>query len=143
MWLRSYEDDGDLRDSPSVANIGHRAHMDSLRKSKSVKKGLRRRAQRGQLPGGPRPYGYRWVGPKGEKVLEVVDPEAKVVERIYADTTTASASARSPGRSTTRASHRQRRLVGAGIIARILANPLYRGQVRHMARSTTASTRRS
>lgn len=61
VWLRSYEDDGDLRDSPSVANIGHRAYMDSRRKSKSVKKGLRRRARdRGKSAGGPPPYGFAW-----------------------------------------------------------------------------------
>ena len=39
--LRSAEDDFDLRDSASVANLGHRAHMDSRRKSNIDQEGSR------------------------------------------------------------------------------------------------------
>lgn len=37
---------------------GMRNHQDSKRKSLAVTAGLRRRAGRGKLSGGPRPYGY-------------------------------------------------------------------------------------
>ena len=43
VQLRTVEDDEEMRDEASVA-IGRRAYIDSRRKSKSVKKGLRRRA---------------------------------------------------------------------------------------------------
>ena len=87
VWLRSVEDDGDLRDSPSVANIGHRAYTDSRRKSKSVSKGLRRRAERGQSRGGPRPYGYQreyeLVGGERRSHYVIDEAEARIICRIY------------------------------------------------------------
>jgi DNA invertase Pin-like site-specific DNA recombinase len=87
VQLHTVEDDEEMRDEASVAAIGRRAYIDSRRKSKSVKKGLRRRAaNKGKLVGGPRPYGYRWVGPDKKKVLEVVPAEAEVVRRIFEDT---------------------------------------------------------
>jgi len=58
VWLRTCEDDEDLRDEASVAAIGRRAHIDSVRKSKSVRKGVKRRAKRGRYIGGRRPFGY-------------------------------------------------------------------------------------
>jgi hypothetical protein len=64
VWLRTVEDDEEMRDEASVAAIGRRAHIDSKRKSKSVKKGMTRRARdRGKLSGGPRALGFRWEGP--------------------------------------------------------------------------------
>jgi hypothetical protein len=58
VHLRTVEDDEEMRDEQTVAAIGRRAYIDSRRKSKSVKKGLARRARdRGKLAGGPRPYG--------------------------------------------------------------------------------------
>lgn len=65
---------------------GMRNHQDSKRKSKSVSDGLRRRAERGKLSGGIRPYGYRWEGPKMEKQLVIVPSEAAVVRRMFEDT---------------------------------------------------------
>jgi len=42
-----------MRNEASVPAIGRRAHIDSTRKSKAVKKGMRRRAcDRGKLSGG-------------------------------------------------------------------------------------------
>ena len=45
VWLRTVEDDEELRDGASIAAIGRRAHIDSERKSKAVRKVLRRRAR--------------------------------------------------------------------------------------------------
>ena len=48
VHLRTVEDDEELRDEAAVAAVGRRAHIDSARKSKSVKKGMKRRkAKRG------------------------------------------------------------------------------------------------
>jgi DNA invertase Pin-like site-specific DNA recombinase len=79
VHLRSVEDDGDLRDSPSVANLGHRAMMESKRKSGSVKKGMRRRARRGLPTGGPRPLALKY----GEEGYEHVKAEVPVAKRIF------------------------------------------------------------
>lgn len=80
VHLRSVEDDEDLRDEASVAALGRRAMMESRRKSRSVKKGMKRRAARG-LHNGRAPLGYRNV----EGRLEVIESEAEVVRRIYAE----------------------------------------------------------
>ena len=58
---------------------GMRNMEDSRRKSHAVAAGMRRRAERGQPNGGPRPYGYRYAN--GE--LEVVPGEAAIVRRIF------------------------------------------------------------
>src|SRR5579862_9504406 len=64
---------------------GARAHADSKAKSEHTKAGMRRRAERGQLNGGPAPYGYRWVrNPDADGCLLVIDhAEAAIVERIF------------------------------------------------------------
>ena len=67
---------------------GMRNNEDSKRKGASVKDGLRRRAERGQSRGGPRPYGYQRgyrLSEKGERQgFYVIDPaEAAVVRRIF------------------------------------------------------------
>jgi hypothetical protein len=68
VWLRTAEDDEDLRDEGSVAQIGRRAHSDSQRRSKSVSKGKRRGALRGRPPSTV-PDGYRairWLDEDGK-----------------------------------------------------------------------------
>ncbi|MCW2994062.1 MAG: site-specific recombinase for integration and excision [Conexibacter sp.] len=78
VHLRTVEDDFDMRDVQSVAAIGQRAMMDSRRKSKSVRKGMARRAATG-LHNGRAAYGYAYEGGRW-----VVDPaEAQVVRRIF------------------------------------------------------------
>jgi len=132
VHLRTVEDDEELRDEAAVAAIGRRAFIDSQRKSKSVRKGMVRRAQRGKLAGGPRPYGYRWNGPRGEQSLVVVPAEAAVVRRVFEDFDSGMSQ-----RAVERA------LNGEGIptatgsewfqgtIAKLLRNPLYVGKLRH------------
>lgn len=83
VWLRTVEDDYDMRDVQSVAAIGQRAMMDSRRKAKSVRKGMVRRVQRGLSPGGPRPYGYRYPG-SGQPLVPV-PAEVVIVRRIYSE----------------------------------------------------------
>lgn len=81
--LRSVQDDDSLT-SPLLAFVmGERNMEDSRRKSAAVKSGMKRRAERGQHNGGPRPYGYRWEGPKGERQLVPYEPEAVIVRRIF------------------------------------------------------------
>ncbi len=71
-------------DSLRAVMEGERSHGESERKAQAVKSGMRRRAaERGKLAGGPRPYGYQWVGPKYEKTLVVVLAEAEIVREIY------------------------------------------------------------
>jgi DNA invertase Pin-like site-specific DNA recombinase len=79
--IRSVEDDDDLQDPVLVAVLAKRNWLDSRRKSKAVKAGVRRRGERGQAHGGPPPYGYRWAGNNGG--LQVEPGEAAIVERIY------------------------------------------------------------
>jgi hypothetical protein len=134
VWLRTVEDDDELRDEESVAAaIGRRAHIDSKRKSRAVSKGLRRRAaDRGKLSGGPRPYGYRWEGPTGEKILVIVPAEAAVVTASYV-ATIAGVSQRALARSLN--ADRIPTVNGKAwlqaTLGRLLANPIYRGQIRH------------
>lgn len=111
---------------------GARAHADSKAKSEHTKAGMRRRAERGQLNGGPAPYGYRWVrNPDADGCLLVIDhAEAAIVERIFREyaagvpqRTIAATLAREhvPAK---RGSWRQ------GTVAKILRNPIYVGRVR-------------
>ena len=60
VWLRAAEDDEDLRDERSVAQVGKRAQGDSTRRSRSVSKGKRREALRGRPPSAV-PDGYRAI----------------------------------------------------------------------------------
>jgi DNA invertase Pin-like site-specific DNA recombinase len=90
VHLRTVEDDEELRDEASVAAVGRRAHIDSKRKSKSVKKGMRRRQAKGMHNGGPRKFGFDYQRHSdGSTVkdapLRLVPAEAAVVERIYRD----------------------------------------------------------
>jgi DNA invertase Pin-like site-specific DNA recombinase len=78
VHLRTVEDDFDMRDVGSVAAIGQRAMMDSRRKSKSVKKGMARRAANGLHNGRP---GYGWADDGGR--WHVVPVEAEIVRRVF------------------------------------------------------------
>jgi site-specific DNA recombinase len=80
VWLRTVEDDEELRDEASVAAIGRRAHIDSRRKSKSVRKGMKRRTAQG-LHNGRAVYGYAYEGGRW-----IIYPhEAEVVRRVFAE----------------------------------------------------------
>ncbi len=77
---RLVENDYAMQSSVAAATQGEADYSDSARKSKSIRKGLRRRARdRGKIAGGTRPYTYRWVG--GE--LQVAPGEVPVVARIF------------------------------------------------------------
>jgi DNA invertase Pin-like site-specific DNA recombinase len=78
VHLRSVEDDFDLRDSASVANLGHRAMMESRRKSGAVKKGNKRRVANG-LPVGTRALALNPT----EVGYEIVHDEVSTVLRIF------------------------------------------------------------
>jgi site-specific DNA recombinase len=134
--LRSVEDDFDLRDSASVANLGQRAHMDSRRKSKSVTKGMKRRRAEGKHNGGPRKLGYEYERhPDGSTVkdapLRVVAVEAAIVNRIYRDYV-AGQSQQAIQRALNAEGVRTVRggTWHQGTIAKILADPFYAGFVR-------------
>jgi DNA invertase Pin-like site-specific DNA recombinase len=134
--LRSVEDDFDLRDSASVANLGQRAHMDSRRKSKSVKKGMKRRRADGKHNGGPRKLGYDYERDATgrtypDEPLRVLPAEAVVVERIYRDYVAGQSQ-----QAIQRALNAEgvRAVRGGtwyqGTIAKVLADPFYAGFVR-------------
>ena len=83
--LRTVQDDlfGDSRFGMVMAALmGQRNTEDSRRKSLAVAAGAKRKAQRGERTGGPRPFGYRY----GTNGFEPHPAEAEVVKRIYADT---------------------------------------------------------
>jgi site-specific DNA recombinase len=128
VHLRSVEDDGDLRDSASVANLGHRSMMESRRKSGSVKKGMRRRREKGLSNGRP-PMGYRHEKGVG---LIVVEAQAAIVRRIFNEYIAGKsqlAIARGllrDGVPTTRGGPWRQTTVRA-----LLANPIFVGLVRH------------
>lgn len=141
VHLRTVEDDAELRDEASVAAIGRRAHIDSERKSKSVKKGLRRRAdERGQSNGGPRPLGYRYCDLTGDGkptgLLVVVEAEAKIVQRVYAEYL-----AGRPQRTIARDLNDEEVPTATGgrwyqaTVRNMLRNPLYAGRVHLNAES--------
>lgn len=130
---RLVENDMAMRSSSAAAQQGEADHNESKRKSKSVSKGLRRRARdRGELAGGTRPYGYRWQGARGEKTLIIDLTEAVMVQRIFQDTING-VSQRALAR----------RLIEEGVptvngapwgqstIGKIVTNPLYKGLIKH------------
>lgn len=131
VWLRTVEDDFDLRDPASVAAIGHRAHVDSRRKSKAVKKGMRRRAERGHHNGGRSQFGYQWAGPKGERVLAIYEPEAIIVIHIFEEFV-AGRSQRQIAIGLSLSGVRTQRNAEwyQGTVKRIIENPIYKGCVR-------------
>jgi site-specific DNA recombinase len=114
-----------------AALMGDRNHEDSTRKSMAVQGGMRRRAERGQFNGGPRPYGYQWEGPKAAQYLVIHEAEAVIVRRIYAEYV-AGRSQKAIARDLTREGVPALR--GGdwhqGTISRYLASELYHGRVR-------------
>jgi DNA invertase Pin-like site-specific DNA recombinase len=127
VHLRSVEDDQELRDAQSVAAIGQRAMMDSRRKSKAVKKGMKRRAAKGLHNGRP-PLGYDNDG--GYLVLNAT--EASLVRRIFADY----ASGLSQQAITRRLCREgvKTKLGGQwhqGTAAKVLRNRVYLGELQH------------
>jgi site-specific DNA recombinase len=133
VHLRTVEDDEEMRDEQTVAAIGRRAYIDSRRKSKSVKKGLARRARdRGKLAGGPRPYGYEYVGERPDRSLVIIPAEALIVVRIYQDTI-AGMSQLGIARQLNRegVSTISGNPWGQPTVRAILMNPLYRGSIKH------------
>lgn len=128
VWLRTVEDDEELRDEASVAAIGRRAHIDSARKSKSVKKGMRRRAKRGLFNGRFPPYGYRRV----DGLLMVVASEAEIVRRIFREYVAGrSQQAIARGLNGDDVPTQQGRQWYQGSVRAILVNPTYRGKIPH------------
>lgn len=83
VHLRSVEDDFDLQSSASVANIGERNRADSERKTKSVAKGMARRAAKGLYTGGRDVFGWAQDGPPGAKRMRPDPVTAPVVQRIF------------------------------------------------------------
>src|SRR4051794_27220726 len=87
VHLRSVQDDFDLRDSASVANIGERNRADSARKSVNVADGLEREARRGEPLFGIVPDGYvvhREFDANGEVVRRMEkDPERRAVYELH------------------------------------------------------------
>jgi DNA invertase Pin-like site-specific DNA recombinase len=135
VYLRTVEDDEELRDEASVAAIGRRAHIDSKRKAKSVAKGLKRRRGKGLHNGGPRKFGYDHARDEygrtvSDKALHVVEREAQIVRRIFSDYAAGNAqqaiqrALNAEGVRTTRGATWHQ-----GTIAKILADPFYAGLV--------------
>jgi len=85
--LRSVQDDGNLEDAFRAVLIGERNREDSDRKSAATRAGKRRRAERGQLVGGPVPDGYvlrdRLEGDRAVRVYEVDPTRAPIIARIF------------------------------------------------------------
>lgn len=126
---RTVENDYALQTSVAAATQGEADHAESKRKSKSVRKGLRRRARdRGKLAGGPPPYGYRWV----DSELVPVSGEVEIVRRIFAESIAGRsqvAIARALNRDGIPAQQVAKWMQPS--VRRVLTNPIYVGAVRH------------
>lgn len=135
-WARSnvrgrlVENDDAMATSQAAAAQGHADHEYSKRLSRSVKKGLRRRARdRGGLSTGQRPYGYCWL----DGVLEVIEHEVAVVRRIYDEYLSGrsqQAIAVSLNRDGIRPAIADKWAQPS--VRRVLTNPIYVGKIRHV-----------
>lgn len=87
VHLRSVQDDFDLRDSASVANIGERNRADSARKSDATRDGKRRVAERGEPVSSIPPDGYlilREVEERGGMRRRMVkDPDRRAIYELH------------------------------------------------------------
>jgi DNA invertase Pin-like site-specific DNA recombinase len=129
VHLRSVEDDGDLRDSPSVANLGHRAMMESKRKSGAVKKGMARRAKKGLPIGSRDALGLR-INADG---YAPIPDQVPTVERIFRELR-AGRSQLAITRDLSRDGVPTATGEGKwhqGTVHRIARNPIYKGMVIH------------
>jgi DNA invertase Pin-like site-specific DNA recombinase len=86
VHLRTFEDDENIRDSASVAAAGQAAMIESRRRSRSTRKGKRRRAKKGLLLGGPVADGYTRIAKEDEdgpfSTYELDPARARIVRRI-------------------------------------------------------------
>ncbi|HWF32999.1 MAG TPA: recombinase family protein [Solirubrobacteraceae bacterium] len=83
VHLRTVQDDFDLRDSASVANMGARNTADSARKSASVKDGKRRRAEQGKWSATYTPDGLMRIGDAEDGALDYAPERKPVIELIW------------------------------------------------------------
>lgn len=130
VTLRSVQDDATCENMIMAAVMGERNAEDSRRKSLAVQAGKKRRAERGQGHGGPRPYGYRYPG-HGEPMTPV-PVEAAIVRRVFAEfisgalLTEIARRLEADGVPTLRA-----RYWRSTSVSNILENPVYTGKVKH------------
>ena len=130
--IHSVTDDATFTSPLLAVTMGERNFEDSKRKSAGVKAGARRRAKRGEYHGGPEPYGFRYAFDTrtGERRLEILEAEAVVVRRIFAE-----AYAGKSQRSIARDLNRERIPTKADkrwtqpTISKILRNSIYKGFV--------------
>ena len=111
---------------------GMRNHQDSKRKSAAVQGGMKRRAQRGRLNGGPRPLGYRWEhDPDGDgRHLVIDEAEAVTVRRIYSEYVAGNGQRQiARGLIADGITAQRGGTWHQGTIAKILASPLYGGRI--------------
>jgi site-specific DNA recombinase len=84
VYLRSVQDDFDLRTSAAVANMGERNYSDSKRKALATAAGRKRVAENGEAPGSV-PDGYIVEHAKTAERRVVIDPERKYIYRLIWD----------------------------------------------------------
>jgi DNA invertase Pin-like site-specific DNA recombinase len=125
VHLRSVEDDFDLRDSASVANLGHRAMMESRRKSGAVAKGNKRRVEKG-LPIGSDPLGFKLVKDGYEPIPSQIATAQRIFDEMYAGVSQrrVASNLEADGVPTARGGKWTQ-----GAIAHIARNPVYKGFV--------------
>ena len=131
VTILSVQDPRTFEDLVNAAVSGSRNFEDSRRKSLAVAAGMKRRAAKGLHHGGPRPYGYSYVGPKLETVLTPVPGEAEVVESMFGDFLSG-VSQRAIARALNdRGIPASRGRWHQASIAQLLRNPIYAGLRRH------------
>ncbi len=137
VYLRSVEDDFDLRDSAAVANMGARNFEDSRRKAAATAAGKRRAAVRGDWCG-PVPDGYDIERtPDGATIVRrvLMHPERREVYRLLWDMAIDGATVNSivrelAARGFRTAPRRARpRLFDATRVGKVIVNPFYAGLV--------------
>lgn len=82
VHLRSFQNDPMMDRPVLVALASEQAHEESERKSKSIKDGKRRRAERGEA-NGPMKFGYGFADPDAERKVRVPDSDAPAVLAMF------------------------------------------------------------
>lgn len=127
VQIRSVQDPQTFSDLLYAVVTGQRNSEDSRRKSLAVQSGMKRRAESGKHPGGPRRFGYRYV----DGGLVHVPAEIAVVRRIFAEFAAgASLSAIGRGLQADGLRTAQGAMWRSKTVSDILGNPLYVGKVR-------------